>query len=184
MKVPFDQIKEHEEKCIWRLVCCPDVTCKAMIPFCSVRDHVEGCSAGNKLRELSGKTLGKKINISKATVDAGKDYVWHTAIVRIKGQIFFLRIVKRNRTYMCDVVMEGTKEDCKGYVVKASVVNMETGQPVYKAIFPPKPLDDQKEAKYCLAVSEEAISDVWKFDMARDMYQIRFDVNIKKTGNV
>ena len=67
--------------------------------------------------------------------------------------------------------------------MKASVVNMETGQPVYKATFPPKPLDDQKEDKFCLAVPEGAISVVWQFDIAGDVYSIGFNLEIKKTGN-
>ena len=33
--IPFDEIKQHEEECNWRLVICPGsgVTCKAMVPF-------------------------------------------------------------------------------------------------------------------------------------------------------
>ena len=183
MKVPFDHIKEHEEKCIWRLVCCPGVTCKAMIPFCSVRNHVEGCSACSKLKEVSGTTRSWKINISKALVDDRTGVVWPTAVLRIKGQLFFRRIVKRNYNYMCDVVMEGTKEDCKDYIVKASVVNMETGQLVYKDTFPPRPLNDQKEGICGLAVPEGALSELWQFDIAGDVYSIGFNLEIKKTGN-
>ena len=84
---------------------------------------------------------------------------------------------------MCDVVMEGTKEDCKDYIVKASVVNMETGQLVYEDTFPPKPLNDQKEGICGLAVPEGAISELWQFDIAGDVYSIGFNLEIKKTGN-
>ena len=33
--IPFDEIKQHEEECNWRLVICPGsgVSCKAMVPF-------------------------------------------------------------------------------------------------------------------------------------------------------
>ena len=33
--IPFDEIKHHEGKCIWRLVICPgsDRSCNVMVPF-------------------------------------------------------------------------------------------------------------------------------------------------------
>ena len=45
MKLKFAKIKEHEDKCIWRLVLCPGkgLHCRALIPFCSVLNHVKHC---------------------------------------------------------------------------------------------------------------------------------------------
>ena len=46
VELPFDEIKEHEEKCNWRLVRCPGSgsNCRAMVPFCTMIDHVGACT--------------------------------------------------------------------------------------------------------------------------------------------
>merc|ERR1719339_608291 len=45
VKFNLDQIKEHEEVCVWRRIPCPGsgVKCAAAIPLCNVLNHAQGC---------------------------------------------------------------------------------------------------------------------------------------------
>ena len=45
VKLNFGEIKEHEEKCIWRLIPCPGmgINCTAKTPLCNVVNHAEVC---------------------------------------------------------------------------------------------------------------------------------------------
>ena len=179
VKVPFDEIKEHEEKCDWRLVLCPGSgdTCKAMLPFCTIIDHVGVCTDFyDKIpRRLynNGFYRYRSIVVSREQ-EGNRNSSWGTSVDQLEGKLFFSRFAKRSGQYICDVVMGGTKEECKDYTVEASVFK------VFKASFPPRPLDKQKEAKFCLSVNQEAVSDVWKYNSVHKGYFLGFEVQITK----
>ena len=193
VEVPFDEIKEHEEKCDWRLVLCPGSgdTCKAMLPFCTIIDHVGVCTDFyDKIpRRLynNGFYRYRSIVVSREQ-EGNRNSSWGTSVDQLEGKLFFSRFAKRRGEYICDVVMGGTKEECKDYTVEASVsVSASVMDPatsksksVFKASFPPRPLDKQKEAKFCLSVKQEAISDdlLWNYKLGG--YFLVFKVLITK----
>ena len=51
---------------------------------------------------------------------------------------------------------------------------------VYKASFPPRPLDKQNEAKFWLSFNQEDISEEWKYNKQHNGYCIVYKVQIKK----
>jgi len=46
----FEDYKEHQVSCRYRLVMCPgsDLVCKKHVPFCEVEDHARNCEGSNK----------------------------------------------------------------------------------------------------------------------------------------
>ena len=191
VEVPFDEIKEHEEKCDWRLVLCPGSgdTCKAMLPFCTIIDHVGVCTDFyDKIpRRLYDNSFYRTFVVSLEQEQwKNRNGSWKTSVHQLEGKLFFSRFAKRRGEYICDVVMGGTKEECKDYTVEASVsasasvMDPATSKSVFKASFPPRPLDKQKEAKFCLSVKQEAISDdlLWNYKLGG--YFLVFKVLITK----
>jgi len=184
--VPFDQIKEHEKKCDWRLVICPGSghTCTAMIPFCTVLTHVKNCqdnSTGAVLHNAAGIELHSYLMLNKADAYDRRSLYRKTKIDQtVQGSVFFIRFGRKGDVYVLDVVMKGSKEDCKEFMVEASILDSVSGKSMFKSIFQPRPLTNHNEAAFCLSVPEGAVSDAWKYDMLKERYQIDYLVKVVK----
>ena len=63
-------------------------------------------------------------------------------------------------------------------------MDLDKGKSVFKAIFPPRPLDNHQEAKFCLSVKQKAISDVWRFNKQDSSYHLTYKVQIRKVQNL
>jgi len=188
VSLPFDQIKEHEEMCIWRLIICPGdgQTCTAMLPYCTVLTHVKNCSAcahsSPVVFQLSRHCaeMNASLTLDAALAFNGRGMTWKTKILQLEqGFVFFVRLSRREGIFTIDVVMKGRKEDCREFMVEASILDAVSG-PMFKATFQPRPLSNQNEAVYCLSVSEKAVSQVWKHDVLRKKYQIDYLVKVVK----
>ena len=186
VSVPFDQIKEHEKKCDWRLVICPGSghTCTAMIPFCTVLTHVKNCqdnSTGAALHNAAGIELHSYLMLNKADAYDRRSLYRKTKIDQtVQGSVFFIRFGRKGDVYVLDVVMKGSKEDCKEFMVEASILDSVSGKSMFKSIFQPRPLTNHNEAAFCLSVPEGAVSDAWKYDMLKERYQIDYLVKVVK----
>ena len=115
VEVPFDEIKEHEEKCDWRLVLCPGSgdTCKALLPFCTIIDHVGVCTDFyDKIpRRLYDNSFYRTFEVRER--EGNRNSSWGTSVYQLEGKLFFSRFAKRRGEYICDVVMGGTDEEPK-----------------------------------------------------------------------
>ena len=104
VELPFDEIKEHEEKCKWRLVLCPssDVNCKAMVPFCTIIDHVGVCTGfeNKRPKELYGGTFYRTFVVREAAQVRGRFRSWPTSVYQFEGKLFFSRFAKRDGKYI------------------------------------------------------------------------------------
>ena len=95
--------------------------------------------------------------------------------------MFFVKTGMKEGIFKVDVVLKGSQEDCDGFMVEASIVNVETGNPVIKSSFQPRPLiNHQDEDIICLLVTEKSLSKVWKNveSEERTWYNISFSVKI------
>jgi len=184
VKLNFDQTKEHEEKCEWRLILCPGDgnTCKASLPLCTVLTHVQTCQDCQwppKQHQVDGEGILIKNTIKMESVLMMWNASWSTKVIQFEGGFFFfVRSQKKNGNYIVDVGMKGSQEDCNDFMVEASLLNVESGKFVYKGTFNPRPLTNQNEPTFCLSVSEESVSKAWKFEETEDGYYIRFRVKI------
>ena len=197
----FNQIKVHEEKCAWRLVLCPGSgsKCSAMIPFCTVLNHAEKCSNCEWPPKLQHWDSGTgRVTVLQAKPSEGNapsNITWPTAILQLRGEsfrkkesfffrkkerFFFVRPSMRAGTFTVDVVMKGSKEECKDFMVEASILNVESRESVFKATFQPRPLTDQNEAIFCLSVPERGVSKAWKYEESKKVYRVAFQVKIVK----
>ena len=177
----FNQIKEHEEKCAWRLVLCPGSgrNCTAMIPFCTVLNHAQICINCESPVHVgkAGIHLSNEIDFD----DVQLNTIWSTDVLQLSGSFFFfVRSARREGIFTVDVVMKGSEEECKDFMVEASILNVESGKSMFKATFEPRPLTDQNEAIFCLSVPESGVSKAWKYDESAKVYQIDFFVTIVK----
>ena len=186
MKLPFDKIKEHEDTCQWRRVRCPGgwSSCNREVPFCQVQTHVEECNSC-KLAVESDGILQRIVAISKRHIDGSGDgdgkRDWTTIILFFQGKVFFVRRIWRNGCFLCEVVMKGTKEECQGFMAKVSVLDAESGQAMLTTSFYPRPLDAKYEVGFCLSAPKQALSEVWKYEAARNVCLIYFRVELNKS---
>ena len=195
MSVPFDQIKEHEKKCDWRLVICPGSghTCTGMTPFCTVLTHVQNCpdcymmsstqdnASGTVLQNTMGTELHSHLMLYKADAYSRIDLDFKTKIIQTEqGSVSFVKFGRKGDIYMIDVVMKGSKEDCKEVEVEASILDSVSGKSMFKATFQPRPLSNQNEAAYCLSVPERCVSQVWKLDELKKKYRIDYVIKFAK----
>ena len=183
MKLLFDKIKEHEETCQWRRVRCPGGSrCNHVVPFCQVLTHVEDCNKC-KLAEDSDGILKRGVAISKRHIDANVDedgWRWRTLVLFFQGQVFFVRPIWRNGCFLCEVMMKGTKEECRGFEAKVSVVDAVSGQAMLTTSSFPRSLDAEYEIGFCLSAPKQALSEVWKYEAARNVFLIYFRVELNK----
>ena len=173
MKLPFDRIKEHEDTCQRRRVRCPGGSrCNRVVPFCQVLTHVQDCNRC-KLTEESDGILKRGVSISKRHIDANVDIDgWKSLVLFFQGQVFFVRRIWRNGCFLCEVVMKGTEEECRGYVAKVSVLDAESEQAMLTTSSSPRSLDAEYEIGFCLCAPKQALSEVWKYEAARNVYFI------------
>lgn len=183
VKLNFDQIKEHKEKCVWRLILCPGkgTFCTAMVPLCTVLNHVQTCPdcpwPPKQQGDGEGTLMKKSITVDRV-VRMGK-ISWPTTVLRFEGRFyFFVRCAKKDENYVVDIVMKGSQEDCEDFMVEASLLNVESGKSVFKASFQPRPLTDQNEFIYSLSVPEKGVSKAWNYDDSEGKYHIQFLVKI------
>jgi len=183
VKLKIHQIKDHEEKCIWRLILCPGkgTFCTARVPLSTLLNHVQtciDCKWPPKQVNREGTLIENKIGMDRV---GGLNANWPTTVLQLEGGFFFfVRCAKKDGNYVVDVVMKGSQEDCEDFMVEASLLNVESGKSVFKASFQPRPLTNQNEAIYSLSVPEKGVSKAWKYDDSEGNYQIRFLVKILK----
>ena len=181
MKLPFDRIKEHEETCQWRLVRCPGGSrCNHVVPFCQVLTHVEDCNECKPAKYSD--ILQHGVAISKKHIDANVDVDGRkTLVLFFEGQVFFARQIWRNGCFLCEVMMKGTKAECRGYVAKVSVLDAESGQAMLTTSFSPRSLDTEYEIGFCLCAPKQALSKVWKYEAAKNLCLINVRVELNKS---
>ena len=64
---------------------------------------------------------------------------WKTDILEMEqGFVFFVRLSRKGGDFKIDVVMKGSKEDCKEFMVKASILDAVSGKSMFKATFQPR----------------------------------------------
>ena len=179
VKLNLSQIKNHEELCIWRIIPCPGSRlCQADIPLCNVENHAQSCPGcmWRGSEEGEGLWLINRIKVE----DFGKEWSWQTRVFELKegGRQFFVKSWKKEGIYKVDALMNGSQEDCEGFIVEASMVIPGTTKPVFKSSFQPRPLTDQNESIFCLSVPKECLDKVWKYEDG--IYTFECCVNIVK----
>ena len=130
-----------------------------------------------------GSCLSKELALSL-------DRRGHRAIAfQFEGFLFFIKVFKESRggNLTVDVVMKGSKEECRGFVIKVSMKDMKSGKgdgmPFKpKATFPPRPLEKEYKEGYCLSVPEEAMSELWKYNEDEGGYTFGYHIKIVKLG--
>ena len=183
--LPLDQIKEHEKGCNWRLIVCPSAGsgCGAMISFCRVEIHAQDCGRCRWPPQRISKE-GKKYNtdLSKGFLDGGITLT--TLALQFEGFLFFMRGFKRGDggNFVVDVVMKGSQEECQGFMIEASMIDVKSGEDkvAYRAIFPPRPLEKVNKERFCLSVPQEGLAGLWVYDAERDKYSFSWKVKIVK----
>ena len=180
-EITFDNIKEHEEKCNWRLVICPGSTsCAKMIPFKLVEDHIKSCpGCWRPAKELRRGVFRSRINVlTKEMVEAKRDLTWPSTFVYFEDQLFFGRVERRSSMYCVDVVMLNSEDECQNYTVEASMVDFKNRKLAFKATFTPRPVVKVNQAGYCLRVPQGEMSKV--LDAGDHGFSFTSDIKITK----
>jgi len=184
--IPFDEIKQHEEKCNWRLVICPgsDRSCNVMVPFQKVEEHAKHCTGFIATPvEDEGKGVPCK-RIMLKMLENQESVKWKTQVVKYENEVFFGRLKREDNAFTLDVVMKANEEDCESYLVEASMVDMKTGKLMFKSIFPPRPLVKENNPSFCLVVPQKAMEKVWKLIETMEDYSFIHHIKINRNIRV
>ena len=73
------------------------------------------------------------------------DFEWDTDVLDFQSEVFFLRSIRRNGRLLCEVIMKGSKEECRGLKTYVSLLDAKSEQVMVTTIFPPRPLDVKNE---------------------------------------
>jgi len=184
--VPFDEIKQHEERCSWRLVICPgsNRTCKVMVPFQKVEEHAKDCPdfLAPPVEDEGTGVLCKRVMLKR--LEKEESLKWRTQLVKYEDQIFFARLKREANAFTLDVVMKASEGECENYLVEASMMDVRTGKLIYKAIFPPRPIVKENKPGYCLVVQQKAMDKVWKFFENEGKYSFGHHIKINRNIRV
>jgi len=182
VKLNFGQIKKHEETCDWRLIPCPGMGlfCKENIPLRNVLNHAEVCpNCEWPPKQVDGEGALFRTLLGAPEMRNQETLRWSTKVLESEeGCFFFVKPTLKGGRYEVDVLMKGSQEDCKDFMVEVSILNAETGKPEFKSSFKPRPLTDQNEAIYCLSVPEKGLSRAWKYGQKEGKYILLCSVKI------
>ena len=108
--------------------------------------------------------------------------VWATETTEFDGKLFFCRKFKENGTFTVDVVMKGSLEECKEFLIVVALLdpNSDNQQSAVKTSFPPRPLKETNEPGFCLTVPSKLMSEVVKFDAEDDEPLMEIEIKIVK----
>ena len=174
---------QHEKECKWRLVLCPGsgYICTATTPFCKVEEHAEECQ-GCKWPPLESREDGIILTKKCESGRDDEDDSWASNLIHHEGMLFFCRVFKRNGIFTVDVVMKGSLEEYKEFLIEAAILdaNSDKIKPVVKTSFPPRPLKEDNVPGFCLIVPFKSMSEAWKFNVEDDEFDIEIEIKIGK----
>jgi len=177
-KVPFEDYEKHLEECQHRLVMCPgsNLSCKEKVAFCDLEEHVLTCPdviEHNARENFVTFTYEHQEDLLENT-----NMVWSTLCFEAGSKTFFVRMDKTEGFFSIEVVMKGSKAECKEYLAEVTVMNMESNEiPAFKSQHHPRPLGKDNLKEFSLSFTQAAISKVWKLnEMSR---RFSFDVFVK-----
>ena len=92
----------------------------------------------------------------------------------------FFKMKKRNNTYLLEVVMLGSKEQCDKYLVEISILDV-VSQPVISSSSPPRPITMEQWGP-CLTVTEETLSTVWWYsdEIKKNVFEVGVKIYYKE----
>jgi len=189
--LPLGQIEEHERGCDWRLIFCPSwPSCRARIPFCQVESHAQVCDRceWSPLKiSKEGVTLRLNYEVPKWFLDKNNKTLemGETPVLPFKGFLFFVRVSKMGDggNFVIDVAMNGGLEDCQGFMIEASMIDVKSGEDkvAFKATFKPRSLQKvDKDGFFCLSVPHEVLTGLLGYNAESDGYLLSFHVKIVK----
>ena len=104
--------------------------------------------------------------------------------LQFEGFLFFVRSSKKGNggNFSLDVAMKGSQEECRGFMIEASMMDVKSGEDkvAFKATFPPKPLDEVNQESFCLSVPHEALAGLGVFGAGRDGFVLIYNIKIVK----
>ena len=106
--------------------------------------------------------------------------------LQFEGFLFFVRSSKKGNggNFSLDVAMKGSQEECRGFMIEASMMDVKSGEDkvAFKATFPPRPLEKVNKERFCLSVPHEVLAGLGEYDDETDKYEFSYDIKIVKLG--
>ena len=100
--------------------------------------------------------------------------------LQFEGFLFFVRSSKKGNggNFSLDVAMKGSQEECRGFMIEASMMDDNDGEDkvAFKATFPPKPLEKVNKERLCFSVPHEVLAGRSEYDAERDKYSCRVKI--------
>merc|ERR1719341_51798 len=133
-----------------------------MIPFCRVEIHAQDCG----MCQWPPLRIPKegRMFITELSLDEHRHELHYVHALQFEGFLFFVRVSKKGNggNFSLDIAMKGSQEECRGFMVKASMIDVKSGEDkvAFKAAFPPKPLEKVNKERFCLSVPHEALAGV------------------------
>ena len=85
--------------------------------------------------------------------------------------------------FVIDVAMNGGLEDCQGFMIEASMIDVKSGEDkvAFKATFKPRSLQKvDKDGFFCLSVPPEVLTGLLEYNAESDRYLLSIHVKIVK----
>ena len=124
--VAFDQLKNHQQSCLFRKVLCPGSgkACKIELALIKVEEHVNTCP--DILKTVQPNNAAIKLRMQERYKDGGQTLFWVSHTISAHGKIFFLRKKRENQNQIFETVMLGDAEECSGFLVTIKILDKES----------------------------------------------------------
>ena len=122
-------------------------------------DNADGCPMINMDRKIEqGRPFGLPETMARRS--------WKSVMYRADSVgVFFLRPSRENKVISLEVVMLGTQEECKKYIIVVSIKNLDTKEEAFQSHFTPRPISGTNvTSRFCLTFKQDSLSNVWKFN--------------------
>eukprot|EP00092_Neocalanus_flemingeri_P037543 GFUD01040878.1.p1 GENE.GFUD01040878.1~~GFUD01040878.1.p1 ORF type:complete len:219 (-),score=34.29 GFUD01040878.1:83-712(-) len=119
----FDKLEDHEKQCKHRIVSCPKVSCREMIPLSKLMEHLgkNTCTfkAVPKVIDNTSKSGRAEFRISGDL--AVKKLTWNMYTFSYEDQIFAIFPTKSDNLYYFTMVMFDSENECSKYNIEMEV---------------------------------------------------------------
>ena len=173
-KLPYKEVTKHvEELCKFRLILCPGILCKELVPLSSFDEHAKGCS------QIDLKTKqSRQFTLTRELYENGR-MTWITQIFREKNETFALRLGMRDSSFYFDSVMLAERDKCERFVTTISILDPNSVTS-FNGQFTPTPIGPAHSEESILTIHKRSLAKVFKTEGDKLILTIEFKVSEKR----
>ena len=173
-KLPYKEVTKHmEELCKLRIILCPDILCKGLMPISSFDEHAKACT------KIDLKTHQRReVKINRELYEQG-NINWPTQIFRTKNETFALRLGMRKHSFYFDSAMLAERDKCERFMTTISILDPNSVTS-FNGQFTPTPIGPTHIEESILMIHKRSLAKVFRAEGNYLFLTVDFKVSEKR----